>query len=277
MSTAPDAARSYDRRPDELRPVSIQMGVLKFAEGSALIEMGDTRVLTAASVERRVPRFLEDSGSGWVTGEYAMLPRATQTRSPREVGRGRPSGRTSEIQRIIGRSLRAVVDLEAMPGLTITIDCDVLQADGGTRTASITGGYVALAQALGRLLLAGDIERWPLDDALAAVSVGIVKGAPVLDLDYAEDSRAEVDMNIVATASEQLVEIQGTGEERGFSRLELDALLDLGFRGLDRLFAKQHEALGPLLADVESRERQGRRRPAEPKDEGELWGDPGDL
>ena len=269
--------RSNGRQRDQLRPVSIQIGVMKFAEGSALIEVGDTRVLTSATVERRVPRFLEDSGKGWLTAEYAMLPRATHTRSQRDVSRGRPSGRTSEIQRLIGRSLRAIVDLRAMPGLTVTVDCDVLQADGGTRTASICCGYVAVVQALAQALAAGDLERWPVLDSLAAVSVGLVDGTPSLDLDYAEDSTAEVDLNLVATGSGRVVEIQGTGEERSFSREELDALLDLAFSGLRMLAEKQREVLEPILEQVASVEKRRRRRPASPKNEGDLWGDPGDL
>ena len=269
--------RSNGRLLDQLRPVSIQLGVNKFAEGSALIDVGDTRVLATASIERRVPRFLEDSGKGWLTAEYAMLPRATHTRSQREVSRGRPSGRTSEIQRLIGRSLRAVVDLRAMPGLTVTVDCDVLQADGGTRTASICCGYVAVVQALAQALAASDLDRWPMLDSLAAISVGLVKGAPSLDLDYAEDSSAEVDMNIVGTGSGQVVEIQGTGEERSFSREELNTLVDLAFDGLRILHQKQQEVLTPVLEQVASVEKRRERRPASPKSEGDLWGDPEKL
>lgn len=275
--TMKNHTRSNGRLLDQLRPVSIQLGVNKFAEGSALIDVGDTRVLATASIERRVPRFLEDSGKGWLTAEYAMLPRATHTRSQREVSRGRPSGRTSEIQRLIGRSLRAVVDLRAMPGLTVTVDCDVLQADGGTRTASICCGYVAVVQALAQALAASDLDRWPMLDSLAAISVGLVKGAPSLDLDYAEDSSAEVDMNIVGTGSGQVVEIQGTGEERSFSREELNTLVDLAFDGLRILHQKQQEVLTPVLEQVASVEKRRERRPASPKSEGDLWGDPEKL
>jgi ribonuclease PH len=274
MTPPAEKTRSGGRQAGDLRPVSIQTGVLKFAEGSALVEMGDTRVLVAASVERRVPRFLDETKSGWLTAEYSMLPRATHTRSQREVSRGRPSGRTSEIQRLIGRSLRAVIDLKAMPGYTVTADCDVLQADGGTRTASITGAYVAICQALGHLYLAGDIPRWPVRDGLAAVSVGVVGGTPVLDLEYSEDSRADVDLNLVATGAGSLVEVQGTGEGTTFTRQELDQLLDLGFAGIEKLQTLQQQALESLLADVASLEGGGPRRAARPKDEGDLWGKP---
>jgi len=274
MSATTSPERSYDRAADALRPVSLQMGVMKFAEGSALIELGDTKVLTTASVERKVPKFMDEADRGWLTAEYAMLPRATQTRATRDVTRGRPSGRSAEIQRLIGRSLRAVVDLAAMPGFTVTVDCDVLQADGGTRTAAITAGYVAMVQALSHLLLAGDLERWPVTDGLAAVSVGVVEGVPRLDLDYAEDSRAQVDMNLVATGSGRLVEIQGTGETRSFSRDELETLLDLGLGGIRALLAKQDEVLQPVLKDIDSVKRRGRRRQTPPKSESELWGKP---
>ena len=250
---------------------------MKFAEGSALIHAGDTRVLASASVENRLPRFLERSEQGWLTAEYAMLPRATQQRSVREVSRGRPSGRTAEIQRLIGRSLRAVVDLSAMPGLTLTVDCDVLQADGGTRTASITAGYVAAVQAFGHVFLAGDIGRWPVKGALAAISMGIVDGRACLDLDYVEDSNASVDMNLVATGDGKVVEIQGTGEDRSFERHELDALLDLGFQGIAELVAEQEEALETVMSDVRAVLEKGDRRPAPPKDEASLWGKPEDA
>jgi ribonuclease PH len=274
MSTLQPIQRTHDRAADALRPVSIEIGVMKFAEGSALIELGLTRVLTTASVERKVPKFMEEADSGWLTAEYSMLPRATQTRATREVTRGRPSGRSAEIQRLIGRSLRAVVDLKAMPGFTVTVDCDVLQADGGTRTASITAGYVALVQALSQLLLAGDLDRWPMIDTLGAVSVGVVDGVPRLDLDYLEDSHAQVDMNLVATGSGRLVEIQGTGETRSFSREELVVLLDLGFSGIRTLLAKQDEALASITRDIDSVQRRGRRRQTAPKSEADLWGKP---
>ena len=252
----------------------IEPGVLKHAEGSAMIEMGDTRVLVAASVERRVPPFLRDTGTGWVTAEYAMLPRATHTRSQREVSRGRPSGRTSEIQRLIGRSLRSIVDLGALGETTITVDCDVIQADGGTRTAAVTGAYVALAQALAGMLLQGDITRWPLTGQLGAVSVGVVGGRPLLDLEYVEDSAAEVDMNVVATTDGALVEVQGTGERRSFTRDEMDRLIDLALDGVRRLGEIQNEALAGPLADVRAVLDKGQRKPAEPKKEAEMWGRP---
>jgi ribonuclease PH len=267
-------SRSHDRATDQVRPIRIDTGVLKFAEGSAEIRCGDTRVLAAASVERRVPPFRLDTGMGWVTAEYSMLPRATHTRSQREVTRGRPGGRTAEIQRLIGRALRSVVDMRAIPDVTVTVDCDVLQADGGTRTASITAGYVALALALGRLYLAGDLPRWPLLDRLAAVSVGLVDDVPMLDLDYAEDSEAQVDLNVVATGSGRLVEIQGTGERRTFAREEMDRLVDLAFAGIAELVTCQETALASLDADLQAaRERRG-RPPAEPRKEADLWGPP---
>jgi ribonuclease PH len=275
VSTLPAAtlARPHGRGIESLRPLALHTSELKFAEGSALIALGDTRVLAAASVENRVPPFLIGSGRGWVTAEYAMLPRATATRNPREVAKGRPSGRTNEIQRLIGRSLRAVVDTAALGERTVTIDCDVLQADGGTRTASVTAGYVALAEALARLVLTGDLPRLPLLEPVAAVSVGIVRGTPLLDLEYTEDQEAEVDMNVVATASGKLVEVQGTGERRGFARAELDRLIDLALGGIEQLLAAQRAALAPLLAEVE--QVQGRPRgKTQPKAEKDLWGPP---
>ena len=265
--------RVNDRAEDEIRPVRIETGAMKFAEGSALIDVGDTRVLVAASIETRVPPWLIDSGQGWVTAEYAMLPRATHSRSTREVKRGRPSGRSSEIQRLIGRSLRAVIDLEALAGLTLTVDCDVLQADGGTRTAAITGAYVAATEALAHAFLTGDVGRWPVREQVAAVSVGIVGERPLLDLDAAEDRAAAVDMNVVATAGGRLVEIQGTGEERSFTRQELDALVDLALAGIDSLATAQNEALASVLDEVEAA-RSSDRRPAPPRDERDLWGRP---
>jgi ribonuclease PH len=272
---APPPRRSHGRAAGALRPCRIEIDVLKFAEGSALIELGDTRVLIAASVDARVPPFLKDSGQGWLTAEYSMLPRATHTRTAREVAQGRPSGRTAEIQRLIGRSLRAVVDLTAMPDRTLTLDCDVLQADGGTRTASITGAYVATAIALGRLLLRNDLKAWPLGDQLAAVSVGIVGGQPLLDLDYEEDRDAEVDMNVVATAGGSLVEIQGTGERRSFQRQEMDALVDLALQGIGTLAAVQAAVLESTMQEVAEVRARGHRRPAPPKPERDLWGPPG--
>lgn len=259
------------RAADALRPVTIEIGSLKYAEGSALIRVGDTHVLVAASVESRVPPFLIGSGKGWMTAEYAMLPRATSTRSQREVTKGRPAGRSAEIQRLIGRSLRAAVDLQAMPERTLTLDCDVLQADGGTRTASITGAYVAAALAFARLYLQGDLKAWPLREQVAAVSVGLVGGEALLDLDAAEDQAADVDFNVVGTASGSLVEVQGTGERRVFARGELDFLLDLGLAGIQRLAAAQNAVLAPHLAEVEALRQRGPRKAAPAKDERSLW------
>ena len=267
-------SRPDGRAADALRPVRIQTGVLKFAEGSALIEVGETRVLVAASIENRVPPFKKDSGEGWMTAEYAMLPRATHTRSTREVAQGRPSGRTAEIQRLIGRSLRAAVDLSAMPDRTLTLDCDVLQADGGTRTAAITGAWVAAVLALSRLLLTREITAWPIRDQVAAVSVGLLRGTPLLDLEYVEDQAAEVDMNVVATAGGSLIEIQGTGEKRSFSRAEMDALVDLAFKGIGELAAAQNAVLAPTLEEVDAVLAKSHRRPAPPKSEKDLWGRP---
>ena len=230
--------------------------------------------MAAASVENGVPRFRAESGLGWVTAEYSMLPRATHTRSTREVRRGRPGGRTLEIQRLIGRSLRMAVDFQALGERTVTLDCDVLQADGGTRTASITAAYVALVDSLARAYLAGDMPKFPVARQVAAVSVGYVDGEALLDLEYCEDSIAEVDLNVVATADGELIEIQGTGEQRSFSRRELDTLVDLAYRGIDELVAAQNRVLEPVLAEVRALDRQGRRR-TPPKDEGELWGPPG--
>jgi ribonuclease PH len=268
------ANRSFDRTAQDLRPVRIELGPMKFADGSALIEVGDTRVLVGATIENRVPPFLVDQNRGWATAEYAMLPRSTPTRSRRESAVGRPGGRTFEIQRLVGRSVRAILDLDRMPGLTLIIDCDVLQADGGTRTASITGAYVAAAQALCGALLAGDLRQWPLRDQLAAVSVGIVDGESLLDLDAAEDQSADVDMNVVATAAEGLVEIQSTGERRTFSRSEFDRLLDLALAGIRSLMEEQRRVLAPILADVEAVKEKGQRSPAAPKNEKDLWGKP---
>ncbi len=219
------------------------MGYLEWAEGSALLEMGKTRVLVSASFEPRVPRFLQGSGSGWVTAEYAMLPRATSVRTPREVQAGRPSGRTQEIQRLVGRSLRAVTALERMGEGTITIDCDVLQADGGTRTASITAGYLALAQAVRRLQSAGSVPADVLVDSVAAVSAGVVGDDLLLDLCYEEDARADVDFNVVMTGRGDLVEVQGTAEGRPFSRRQLDDMVGLAAEGVRRLTEFQREVL----------------------------------
>jgi len=237
--------RADGRLADQLRPTRITPGLLDFAEGSALIEMGRTRVLCAASVESRVPPFLVGQGQGWITAEYALLPRSTHTRTPRE--RGQVGGRTMEIQRLIGRSLRAVTDLVALGERTITMDCDVLQADGGTRTAAITGAYVALALALDRLRRDGSLATNPLRMAVAAVSVGVVDGELLLDLCYEEDSRAAVDCNVVWTTDGRLVEVQGTAEGDPFDRATLDALLNLSERGAHQLFALQREVIGHHL------------------------------
>ncbi|AJF05985.1 ribonuclease PH [Geoalkalibacter subterraneus] len=235
--------RSYERTPDQLRPVIFERGFTRYAEGSVLVSFGETRVLCNASVEENVPPFMRGEGRGWVTAEYSMLPRATQTRSPREAARGKIGGRTHEIQRLIGRSLRAVVDLEGLGERTIKIDCDVLQADGGTRTASITGAYVALHDALSGLLEKGLIERMPIIESVAAVSVGVVVGVPLLDLDYQEDFQAQVDMNFVITSSGRFVEVQGTAEEEPFTAEELDALRDLAMKGCADLTSLQQRAL----------------------------------
>lgn len=236
------------RRPDELRPVNIATRILDFAEGSCLIEFGRTRVLCAASVEDRQPAFLRNTPSGWVTGEYAMLPRATHTRSQREVERGRPGGRTQEIQRLIGRSLRGVVNLELLGPRTITVDCDVLQADGGTRTASITGGFVALQLAVARLAKAGTVPASVIQSQVAAVSVGLVKGVAMLDLCYEEDSTAEVDFNVVMTGEDDFVEVQGTAEGKPFSRAAMDGLIDLARNGIVELFEHQRAAVAAAQA-----------------------------
>ncbi len=236
-------ARPSGRSADQLRPVSIQRGFTRHAEGSVLVSFGDTRVLCTASIENKVPGFLRGKGEGWVTAEYGMLPRATHTRSDREAARGKQGGRTLEIQRLIGRSLRACVDRALLGERTITLDCDVLQADGGTRTAAITGAYVAMAEAVNALLKKGEIKRDPIFGAVAAVSVGIVKGVPVLDLDYAEDSGCDTDMNVVMNDGGGFIELQGTAEGHAFRRDELDALLVLAEQGCAELFAAQRAAL----------------------------------
>ncbi|MFI4886908.1 MAG: ribonuclease PH [Steroidobacterales bacterium] len=235
--------RPSGRAPDQMRPVSFMRRFAKHAEGAVLIEVGDTQVLCTASVEDTVPPFLRGKEQGWVTAEYGMLPRSTHTRSAREAARGKQSGRTQEIQRLIGRSLRAITDLKALGARTITLDCDVLQADGGTRTASITGAYVALARACEKLVARRTISANPLHGQVAAVSVGIVGGRPVVDLDYAEDSQAETDMNVVMRSGGAFIELQGTAEGHAFRRHELDAMLALAAEGIDRLFALQTQAL----------------------------------
>jgi ribonuclease PH len=240
MSSTP---RPSGRSPDALRPVSIERGFTRHAEGSVLISFGDTRVLCTASVDNKAPGFLRGKGEGWVTAEYGMLPRATHSRCSREAASGKQGGRTLEIQRLIGRSLRACVDRRALGERTITLDCDVLQADGGTRTAAITGAYVALVDAVRRLMKRGEISRDPIHGAIAAVSVGIWRGIPVLDLDYAEDSDCDTDMNIVMNDGGGFIELQGTAEGHAFRRDELDALMSLAEHGVGQLLAFQRAAL----------------------------------
>ena len=236
--------RPDGRSPDQLRPIEIQPDFVENPAGSALIRMGRTLVLCTATLEEEVPRWMRGGGSGWVTAEYSMLPGSTDTRTEREAARGKQKGRTLEIQRLIGRSLRAVTDLEALGERSIYVDCDVLQADGGTRTASITGACVALGLALRRLREAGRIERDPLRDLVAAVSVGVIGGEILLDLPYAEDARAEVDMNVVQTGAGRLVEVQGTAEGGTFDRSDLDHMLDVAGRGIEQLVAIQRKVLG---------------------------------
>ena len=236
--------RPSERQPDALRPIRFTRGYTRHAEGSVLVEFGETRVLCTASVEDRVPPFLKGQGQGWITAEYGMLPRATHERSPREAARGKQGGRTLEIQRLIGRSLRAAVDLTQLGERTLTLDCDVLQADGGTRTASITGAWVALYDALAGLQASGGLTADPLRTQVAAVSVGIYQGHAVLDLDYAEDSSADTDLNLVMDGDGRFIEVQGTAEAVPFTRAELDALLDLGAAGIRQIQALQRQALG---------------------------------
>ena len=236
--------RPSGRAPDALRKIGITRGFTRHAEGSVLVCSGDTQVICTASIENRVPPFLRDRGQGWMTAEYGMLPRSTHTRSDREAARGKQSGRTQEIQRLIGRSLRSVFDLKKLGERTIQIDCDVIQADGGTRTASITGAFVAVHDAIAGLLKSGAITESPLRDFVAAVSVGVYKGMPVLDLDHAEDSACDTDMNVVMTGSGGFVEIQGTAEGAPFSRAEMDALLALAQKGITELVGHQKAALG---------------------------------
>lgn len=235
--------RPSERAPDAMRSVKITRRYTKHAEGSVLIEFGDTKVLCTASVEERVPGFLRGKGQGWITAEYGMLPRSTGSRMDREAARGKQGGRTMEIQRLIGRSLRAVADLKALGERSITIDCDVIQADGGTRTASITGGYVALADAVAHLRKEGLIDSDPLRQYVGSVSVGICQGTPVLDLDYAEDCNAETDMNVVMNAAGQFIEVQGTAEGHPFSQEELNAMLTLAKKGIGELIIRQQAAL----------------------------------
>jgi ribonuclease PH len=241
----PDSLRSDNRTPSQLRPVRLTANYLQTADGSVLIEVGNTRVLCAATVEETVPPFLRSSGKGWITAEYAMLPRATVTRTPREVTRGRPSGRTHEIQRLIGRSLRAVVDLTALGERTVILDCDVIQADGGTRTAAITGAYVALALALRNLTQFRTIKRDPIRENVAATSAGIVNQVPMIDLTYEEDSQAAVDMNVVMTSSGRFVEIQATAEKSPFDDAQFGRLVELARQGIQELVAIQNSLLSP--------------------------------
>jgi ribonuclease PH len=238
-----DSSRPSGRAPDQLREVRFERGFTRHAEGSVLVSFGDTRVLCTASVENRVPAFLRGKGEGWVTAEYGMLPRATNTRNDREAARGKQGGRTLEIQRLIGRSLRACVDRRALGERTITLDCDVLQADGGTRTAAITGAYVALIDAIRVLQARRELSRDPVHGAIAAVSVGVYRGVPVLDLDYAEDSDCDTDMNVVMNDGGGFIEIQGTAEGHAFRRAEMDAMLGLAETGVAELVALQRAAL----------------------------------
>lgn len=243
MSAHPSASRPSKRAYNELREVAIIRQYTKHAEGSVLVKFGDTHVLCTASVDEKVPGFLKGKGQGWVTAEYGMLPRSTGSRMDREAAKGKQSGRTQEIQRLIGRSLRAIIDLEKLGERSIQIDCDVIQADGGTRTASITGAYVALHDAISSLLKSGKIAESPLIDAVAAISVGVHQGQPVLDLDYIEDSDCDTDMNVVMTGSGGFVEIQGTAEGVAFSRDDMNAMLDLAAHGIQQLIKKQQEVL----------------------------------
>ncbi len=239
--------RPDGREPHQVRPITIEPDFIRYPEGSILYHAGDTVVLCNASVLDRTPPFLRGSGEGWVTAEYAMLPRATDTRSEREVNRGRPSGRSHEIQRLVGRSLRAAVRREELGERTLAIDCDVLQADGSTRTASISGGWIALAIALGRMYEQGLLSEWPLTNQIAAVAVGLVGGEARADLDYGEDFDCDVDLNLVFTGDGRLIEVQGTAEGEAFSRDQLDTLLDIGWRGAEQIIAKQKEIVGPRL------------------------------
>ena len=258
MTTKP---RTDGRASDEMRRVLITPNFTKHAEGSVLIDVGDTRVICTASVQEKVPPFLYRTGKGWVTAEYGMLPRATTDRVEREAAKGKQGGRTMEIQRLIGRSLRAAVNAELLGERTIWIDCDVIQADGGTRTASITGSFVALTLALGRMYVDGNLVSWPISAFIAAVSVGVIGGVPMLDLDYSEDSKAHVDMNVVATDKGRFVELQGTAEGATFSEEEMNAMMALAKQGIGALIEKQKEVLAPTLARVDdlARERLNRK------------------
>jgi ribonuclease PH len=238
--------RSDGRTNNELRPMKITPHYIKHAEGSVLIEMGDTKVICTATLEERVPSFMKGQGKGWVTAEYSMLPRATQVRNQRESAKGKLGGRTMEIQRLIGRALRAVVDLDALGERSVTLDCDVIQADGGTRTTSITGAFIAMAFAINKLVKDKHLAKFPITDFLASVSVGVIADTVRLDLHYDEDSRAKVDMNVVMTGQGQFVEVQGTGEDAPFSRQELDELLAMAESGIQRMIEEQRRILGPI-------------------------------
>jgi ribonuclease PH len=238
------------RNKDQIRPVKITRNYLKHAEGSVLIEMGDTKVICTASIEERVPPFVKGTGKGWITSEYGMLPRSTETRKPRESTRGKVDGRTMEIQRLIGRALRSIVDLQKLGEMTVYIDCDVIQADGGTRTASITGAFVALVDALNKLVLQEKLKVIPLNGYIAAVSVGIKDGEAILDLNYAEDSTCQVDMNLVMTDKGEFIEIQGTGEESPFNKTQLQELMGLGEKGVNDLIEAQKQSLGEIAGKV---------------------------
>ncbi|MFD1178726.1 ribonuclease PH [Paenibacillus puldeungensis] len=246
--------RINGREANERRPMNLTVNINKYAEGSVYIEVGDTKVMCTATVEEKVPMFMKGQGKGWVTAEYSMLPRATQTRNQRESARGKLSGRTMEIQRLIGRSLRSVVDLHALGERSVTIDCDVLQADGGTRTTSITGAFVAMALAMHKIAQKHSLPVFPITDYLASVSVGIVGQDTLLDLNYEEDSKAMVDMNVVMTGRGQFVEIQGTGEENPFSREDLDRMLALAEKGIREMIEQQREALGPVALLIGSKQ-----------------------
>ncbi|HVT03000.1 MAG TPA: ribonuclease PH [Thermoanaerobaculia bacterium] len=251
-----DKQRADGRAVDELRPVRFQTNYIKHAEGSVLIEVGDTRVSCTASIEDKVPPFLYRTGKGWITAEYGMLPRATTERTQREASKGKQGGRTMEIQRLIGRALRGTIDPELLGERTIWIDCDVIQADGGTRTASITGAFVALVMALAKIYTGQRIANWPITSWVAAVSVGVVKGTAVLDLNYLEDSAADVDMNVVATDKMRYIELQGTAERNSFSDDEMQGMLSLARNGIGQLIEKQREVLAPTLEQVDAMARQ---------------------
>lgn len=242
--------RINGREDNQRRPMTLTVDVNKYAEGSVYIEVGETKVLCTATVEEKVPMFMKGQGKGWITAEYSMLPRATQTRNQREAARGKLSGRTMEIQRLIGRALRSVVDLHKLGERSITIDCDVLQADGGTRTTSITGAFVAMTIAINKIVKKHDLPVFPVTDFLASTSVGIVGDKALLDLNYDEDSKAKVDMNVVMTGAGQFVELQGTGEERPFTRGELDQMLELAEHGIKEMIELQKEALGPIALKI---------------------------